>query len=387
LSACQLGITLASLGLGWIGEPAFAHLLEGPLRSVGVDDPETVRAIAFSSAFALISFLHIVIGELAPKSLALRRPELLSLATALPLYLFYWLMFPAIWVLNASANWMLRRAGLEGSVADAQYSHEELLTILHSSRAAQQPGPQNEVSLLMAHTIELAELKVADLMRSRWEMVTLSTAQSHPEVQQVIRTNRFSRYPLFEAGPDKVAGIVHVKDVLLEPAGDDLPGRLRTLARPAEWSQEAEPALDLLKRFRQGTSHFALVNDEVGSLSGFITLEDILETIFGEILDEHEKVRATRVDRGPVKLKDGSLIVRGETPIFLLERALGREIPEAAEIATVSGLMMRRLDHVPKVGDVARFEGFDIVVRRMDGPRLVTAKVTARTAPKELAGS
>ena len=153
LSACQLGITLASLGLGWVGEPAFAHLLEPVLAAVGIDSPALVHGIAFFTAFFIISYLHIVVGELAPKSWAIRKPELLSLWTAAPLYLFYWLMYPAIYLLNASANAILRIAGQgePGPHHEHHYTRDELKLILHSNRAM---DPSNQHIQVLASAVE-----------------------------------------------------------------------------------------------------------------------------------------------------------------------------------------------------------------------------------------
>src|SRR5512139_2590610 len=165
LSACQLGITLASLGLGWVGEPAFAHLLEPLFAALGVTNPVVIHGAAFAVAFFIISYLHIVVGELAPKSWAIRQPERLSLWTAVPLYLFYWLMYPAIWLLNASANTMLRIAGQGGAGAhhEHQYSFDELKLILYSSRA-HAPGDQD--MRVLASAAEMGELEVVDWANS-----------------------------------------------------------------------------------------------------------------------------------------------------------------------------------------------------------------------------
>ncbi|HKY93018.1 MAG TPA: hemolysin family protein [Nevskiaceae bacterium] len=384
LSACQLGITLASLGLGWIGEPAFARLLEGPLHLVGIASEQQIHTIAFVTAFAFISFLHIVLGELAPKSLALREPEGLALVTSIPLLAFYWVMYPAIWLLNASANRILRGVGVAQSAEEKPYSEEELRTILHFSRAAQQEeeGEPSEVTQLMTHTLELAELEAGDVMRSRREMVTLSPDLPMDALREAIQAAGYSRYPLVDASNDDIVGIVHVKDVLMEPPGDDLGPRLRALARAPVHVKTGTPALELLRRFRHGTSHFALVYDADG-IAGFLTLEDLLETVFGEIVDEHEKSRGKTIRRGPVKLKDGSLMVRGGTPLFLVERALGQPVNDAGDASTVGGLVMAKLGHVPQVNDLAEFEAFAVTVRRMDGPRIAAAKLTPRPATED----
>lgn len=381
LSACQLGITLASLGLGWVGEPAFAELLEMPLAALGVTSPELVHTIAFIFAFAIISYLHIVIGELAPKSLALRKPEQVSLWTATPLYLFYWAMYPFIWVLNASSNSVLRMFGLgrseDGHGGDRDYSPEELGLIVHHARQVDE-GPDSEIKTLMAHILELDELEVGDLMRPRREMVVLDADAEYAEVRRTIKKHQFSRYPLRDPATDDFLGVVHVKDVLPEPASEDLPARLRVHTREAPRVGEHDPAMDLLRAFRRGAPHFALVEDENQQVVGFLTMEDIFEAIFGEISDEHEQGRANVTDRRLTWLPDGRFLVRGDTPAYQLERAIGSDIPEAANVTTVAGLLMSHLDRVPVAGDIAEFERFTATVRRMRGPRIELIKITPR---------
>jgi len=385
LSACQLGITLASLGLGWIGEPAFAGLLEAPLAAAGIDSPEVVHSIAFVAAFAVISYLHIVLGELAPKSLALRRPETLSLWTAAPLYVFYWAMYPAIWFLNTSSNSLLKRLGLGGSAtghnSDAYYSPEELQVILHHSRRVTE-GPEIEIKTIVAHTLELADLEAGDLMRPFRDLVTLRADDSYAEIRRTIQNHRFSRYVLLEAEGESedetVLGLLHVKDILLEPGGDDVQTRLRRHIREVLEVRENESALELMRRFRGGAPHLALVRDDDERLVGFITMEDILETIFGEITDEHESNRQKSTDRRFVWLPDGSFLVPGDTPVYRIERELGRDIEEAEDedVSTVGGLIMSKLDRVPVEGDNAQFEEFAALVRRVQGNRVLLVKIT-----------
>jgi CBS domain containing-hemolysin-like protein len=382
LSACQLGITLASLGLGWIGEPAFARLLEPALVYVGLEDnPESIHVIAFVIAFSLISYLHIVIGELAPKSMALRQPEGVSLWTAIPLYLFYWLMYPFIWVLNASANRVLRAVGLQSageSAHEMPYTHEELRMIVHHSRESDEEL-EPEINAMLAHTLELPHLEVSDLMRQPREMIGLHTDDTHADVRRIIQQHRYSRYPLLDAISGEPLGLVHVKDALLEPAGADFQVRLRNHLHPLERLSEHEPVADVLKRFRKGAPHFALVEDEVGHLSGFLTMEDVLEAIFGDITDEHETRRPQQIQRKPVWLRDGSLIARGDTPLFHIERQLGVTLPDTEEISTLSGFLMERLGRMPKAGDRVDIGELLAEVQSVNGPRIDRVKLTPRS--------
>ncbi|MDB5985608.1 MAG: corC1 [Nevskia sp.] len=383
LSACQLGITLASLGLGWIGEPAFAALLETPLAALGLDrNPETEQSIAFVLAFATISYLHIVVGELAPKSVALRKPEAVSLWTAAPLYLFYWTMFPFIWVLNASANWTLRRAGLEAAGAhgdETPYSHDELRMIVHLSRAGVDDA-SSELNRMLAHTLDLSELQASDVMRSRRELITLTSDDSHADVRRTLQIYRYSRYPYVDAVTGTVLGVLLLKDLYLLGPGADFRERLQAQLRPIQCFAEQAPVAELLRSFRLGAPHLALVQDFDGSMVGFVTMEDILEAVFGEITDEHERERLTQINREPQWLEDGSLLVRGDTPLYRLERETGEAIPESAAVSTVTGLLMRRLGQMPEVGVCADIGGWTACVMKARGTAVEAVRLVRRAA-------
>ena len=205
LSACQLGITLASLGLGWVGEPAFAHLLEPLFAALGVTNPVVIHGAAFAVAFFIISYLHIVVGELAPKSWAIRKPELLSLWTAVPLYLFYWAMYPAIFLLNASANAILRFAGQgePGPHHEHHYSRDELKLILHSSRAH---DPSDQDIRVLASAVEMGELEVADWANSREDLVYIKRNAPLEELFGTLRRHKYSRYPVYDEASGEFIG-------------------------------------------------------------------------------------------------------------------------------------------------------------------------------------
>jgi CBS domain containing-hemolysin-like protein len=384
LSACQLGITLASLGLGWVGEPAFAELLEPLLAAVGVSSPETVHAISFAVAFTIISFLHIVVGELAPKSMAIRRPEGVSLWTAAPLYLFYWLMYLPIQLLNRSANGVLRLVGLRASGHDHEstYSTSELQMILRDSHE-RTDSEESGVNAVLAYAADLHELEASDLMRPRRELVTLDYDASYADVRRTIQRHRYSRYPVLDQD-EQAIGLVHIKDVLLEPPGEDFPTRFRALISPIQRYHEDDPAIELLRAFRAGAPHLALVVDGDDAVEGFISFEDVLEALLGDIVDEHEKQRPGQVERRIVELRDGSLLLRGDTPLFRLERALGQRIEADDAIATVAGLLMQRLDRMPAKGDRVDFGSYAITVQRAKGPRVELVRLT-RDASRQAA--
>jgi CBS domain containing-hemolysin-like protein len=213
LSACQLGITLASLGLGWVGEPAVAHLLEPLLASVGILSEKSVAAISFFVAFFIISYLHIVVGELAPKSMAIRQPDRIGIWTATPLYGFYWLMYPIIWLLNHSSNWILRVMGLDdGHGHESHYSAEELKLILRSSRADEKST--SDEWRVLAHALDFRDLEVADLMRPFQDAATLSRNDDLQTSLERVVNYRYTRYPYLDA-EGHVVGVIHLKDVFI----------------------------------------------------------------------------------------------------------------------------------------------------------------------------
>jgi CBS domain containing-hemolysin-like protein len=371
LSACQLGITLASLGLGWVGEPAFAHLLTPLLEYAGISSPKLVHGIAFFSAFFIISYLHIVVGELAPKSWAIRQPELLSLWTAAPLYLFYWIMYPAIYLLNASANGILRIAGQgePGPHHDHHYSRDELKLILHSSRAQ---DPSDQGMRVLASAVELGELEVVDWANSREDLIILEHDASLSDILSLIRRHKYSRYPVHDASKDEFIGLLHIKDLLLALAAlESMPEtfNLSELLRPLERVSKHLPLSHLLERFRQGAVHFALVEEADGKVIGYLTMEDVLEVLVGDIQDEHRKT-----ERGILAYQPGKLLVRGDTPLFKIERLLGVDL-DHLEAETLAGLIYESLKRMPEEEEVLEVEGLRIVIKKMRGPKIVLAKV------------
>ncbi|MBB3103401.1 hemolysin family protein [Azomonas macrocytogenes] len=371
LSACQLGITLASLGLGWVGEPAFAHLLEPLMVKLGITSEALIHSAAFIAAFFIISYLHIVIGELAPKSWAIRKPELLSLWTAVPLYLFYWLMFPAIWLLNASANAILRIVGQgeQEGLHEHHYSRDELKLILHSNRAH---DPTDQDMRVLASAVELGELEVVDWANSREDLVSLERNSPLDEVFSVFRRHKYSRYPVYDEATNDYVGVLHIKDLLLHLSLlEMLPTALKLddLLHPIERVSKHMPLSELLDRFRQGGSHFALVEEGDRKVIGYLTMEDVLEALVGDIQDEHRKA-----ERSILAYQPGKLLVRGDTPLFKIERLLGVDLDDI-EAETLAGLIYETMRKVPEPDDVTQVAGLRIIVKKMKGPKIVLAKV------------
>lgn len=370
LSACQLGITLASLALGWIGEPAFASLIEPAMHAFGIDSPDVVHGTALALAFGLISFLHIVLGELAPKSMAIRQPEAVSLWTAIPLFAFYWAMYPFIRLLNGSANLVLRWAGIELAVeGGAAHSVDEIRGILLASR--RHGSVDAEKTELATRALDLFDLEAGDLMQPVADLAYLSLDMDPAEALERIESRRYSRYPVFEEGRDRVVGLVHVKDVLPDLRRGE-PLDLRKHAQRALTVHRDVSLARLLHRFREGRPQLALLTDDLEHVVGFVSFHDLAEALFGRIHDEYG-----RGIRDWKRQEDGSYVGSGTLSVYSLERLLDVEAP-VRDIDSVGGLIMWKLDRVPHVGDRAMFDGFEIRVVRMNGTRVTQLTVYPR---------
>lgn len=376
LSACQLGITLASLGLGWVGEPAFAALIEPALVSVGVTSQKLIHAIAFVVAFFTISYLHIVVGELVPKTLAIRMSQRVGLWTAPGLYAFYWIMFPAIWVLNKSSNVVINSLKLKSNDGhDSQYSSEELKLILRSSR------PNEDFSSsewkVLAQAIDFRELEVSDLMHPFNDATVLYEENSFKQHLDHIAQHRYSRYPLI-ASDGHIRGIVHIKDLFIALSKDSSFTDIHSLIRPVKIVTPDTPATELFRQLQQGAPHLTVVAYERNPPVGFITLDNLLSALVGDIRDEFRQSQNEWT-----KLDDGSLLGKGTLPINTLERTLGVDI-ESEEADTVAGLVLWKLAELPKEGQRINFDQFDIVIKKMSGPKILLMRVYPKIEPQHL---
>ncbi len=370
LSACQLGITLASLGLGWIGEPAFAHLLEPVFEFFQIRSPELIKLLAFFTAFSFISFLHIVVGELMPKSLAIRRSEQVSLWTALPLYAFYWLMYPAIWLLNHCAFFLLKIFKLDQThKAELFHSSDEIKLILSASHTHGEL--RQEEKEILEQTLDFADLKVTDVMRPFEDMVTIKTSQNITDIMQILFDTRFSRYPLLDEKQKKIIGIIHIKDLFAAYYRNPNLESVNFLARPILKIQQQALALELLSQFRSGMTHFALVCNAEQKPIGFITLDNLLHVLVGRIRDEFHKT-----EEAFIALPDGGFLIDGNESLYTIERALNLDIfTDAEEINTIHGLIFHQLGMLPISGERVDFEQFYLIVDEVKANKIIRVKV------------
>lgn len=290
LSACQLGITLASLGLGWVGEPAFAHFSRPILEMVSIVSETAIEIISYVMAFSIISFLHIVVGELMPKTMAIRQAEKISLLTAIPLYGFYWILFPVIYCLNGCAFILLKTFKLD-SVDEEEnaYSIEELKIILMSSHLHGEI--EHDEARILTKALEFTTLLISDVMQPIAALVALDNEHPVKNNLALIADRHYSRYPVYQKNIENILGVIHAKDCFAASVHGVGIASFEGLLRPALKINTSEEALDLLPRFQSGTTHLALVyKDE--QLVGFVTLDNLLDALIGKIKDEFHPTKS-----------------------------------------------------------------------------------------------
>lgn len=371
LAACQVGITLSSLALGWLGEPAIAGLIELPLAAlIGPFAPAVAHGIAIALAFALISALHIVLGELAPKSVAIQRALPTALWAAYPLHWFYRAMYPFIAVLNTVGNAVVRRIGLQpASAAERAHSPDELGLILD---AASDAGTLASVERDMARrALTFGDRTVSSVMVPRTEMISVSERATVPEMLALSAAHPFTRLPVHRAGSEEIIGVLHIRDLAHAGSGDVTAGEL---SRPVAIVPENADLLDALALFRRERTPVAVVIDEYGGTAGIVTLGSIAELILGQVGDEFEPGRVL-FDTRP----DGSLLIDGLTPLDDVRERLCIGLAEVPA-DTISGLIVDRLGRVAAVGDAIAEEGVRFEVTAVDGHRIDKVRATRDSA-------
>ena len=363
LAACQLGITLASLGLGWLGEPAFASLFEPAFESIGLG-AGSAGLTAVILAFVIITVLHVVIGELAPKTVAIQRAEPVALAIARPLEWFRWLFSPFIAVMNGTANALVRALGVQPATEQELASTPEDLQIL-IAQSEEGGAIEPEEADMLEGVFGLQESLTRDIMTPRPEVTTLIADTPVRRALTEALNTRHSRFPVLNG--DGVLGIVHLSQLargLLEKP-EDTP--VRELAGPALFVPETQPVDDLLRQLQARRASLAVVLDEYGDFAGVVTVEDVIEEIVGEIDDERD--RAPAVDQRP----DGRLIVRGHVPLEDLADH-GVELVDET-VTSVGGLVFTKLGRLPRTGDSVTADGWQLTVEATRGTRVVLVAI------------
>jgi CBS domain containing-hemolysin-like protein len=368
ISATQLGITLASLALGWIGEPAVAGSLERLFDLFGAHVSSSIAETGATVAigFLIITFLHIVVGELAPKSLALARPEGVSKWVARPLIGFATITAPAIWVLNGASALMLRLAGMRPMTeSERVHSPDELRLLVMQSRAH---GVLDETdTAMLAGVFDFHSKKARDVMRPRTEIVPLDVNASEAELRELLQAERYSRYPVYEGTLDNVIGVFLAKDFWLEERGGS-PFSVRRYLREPLYVPDSRRAERVMEDLRRTRAHMAVVLDEYGGTAGVLTLEDLVEQVIGDISDEYDATTRSSIET------DGVLELAGALSLVDVRRDHRVPVPEG-EWTTLGGYTFARLGRLPKIADRVPFPGGELEVVAMDGRRVAAVRV------------
>jgi magnesium and cobalt exporter, CNNM family len=372
ISASQLGVTLCSLAIGWIGEPAVAALLE---PAFGWLPESLLHVLAFAVAFGAITYLHIVVGELAPKYLAIQRALTLALWCAYPLHLFYRVMYPFIALVNASANAILRVLGIRPGDELNVHSEEELkmLVAVSTKRGVLQESER----VIVGRAMEFADRIVRQVMVPRTEIVAVSDDTTIADILITARQHRFSRFPVYQEDLDHIIGIVHVKDLV----GVDKENRTRAreVMRKVPVMPETMRLDQALAEFRRQRVQLAIVLDEFGGTAGLVTLEDVIEQLVGEVQDEFDREAPAFKEEAP-----GTFVVDGLTSLEALRERLGVELADEP-YDTVGGLVFGRLGRLAAVGDTIEIEGYKFQVTAVDGRRVAQVRVVGAKPPRKAA--
>jgi CBS domain containing-hemolysin-like protein len=375
LSAAQMGITLASLGLGWVGEPIFEDILSPVFSALDVQSHAIRQSVAFAVGFTVITFLHIVAGEQAPKSFAIKQPLASALVVALPLRWFYLAAYPFIWILNHSSLWLLRQVGIQASSeGDGAHSEEELRLLFADAQA--RSGASTLGRDLVINALDLRRRITREVMRPRQEIVALNTEDSIAECLDVAEKSRYSRFPLCEGGdPDRTLGVVHIKDLYAMRIKARRGNDLREVARKLIYVPETARLERLLQFFLERRLHFAIVVDEYGGTIGMVTLENILEELVGQIQDEFDQEKPLLVRQG-----DAVWQIDGALPLHELAELVGEPLQDEG-ISTTSGWVTHRLGGFPKPGDVIKLTRFELTVEDTDGMRVSRLRLARMDPP------
>lgn len=372
IAATQLGITLASLGLGWIGEPALSHLIDPVVELIPIPaDWADVTAHSISAAigFGLITFVHVVVGELTPKSIALQRAEQTSLFVAPPMILVEWIFKPAIWLLNGTGNLILRVLGFRAASGHELVHSVEEIKMLMAASADQGLLEDAEHDMLDA-VFDLRQMMVRQVMIPRTEMAVMAADDTLRDMVALQKDSSHGKIPVYENDIDHITGVLYVRDVVEELAKGTLDAPIRQFVRPAIFVPETARIGVALAAFRDKRQHVAIVLDEYGGTAGLITLEDILEEIAGEMPDQFEAEDEPEIARRP----DGSWELSGLALIEDVNEELGLALVDE-NYDTIGGFVMGKLERIPQEGDEIRTDKAHFRVTEIDGMRIDRLRV------------
>jgi CBS domain containing-hemolysin-like protein len=362
LSACQVGITMASLGLGWLGEPFLARMLQPFFALAGIESAAVIKSISFALAFSAITFLHIVVGEQAPKILAIRKAMPSALFVSAPLTWFYVIFKPAIWFLNAASNWVLRRILRVEPIAEGELAHseEELRLIVRESEKSAEVTPLGRE--LVFNVLDLRDRVVRDIMTPRGEIIYLSVEDDFETNVKKAIESQHTRFPLCRENVDNTIGLIHIKELL--PMMRDPHPDLMKIKRELLPVPEMMPIENLLRLFLSKHAHVAIVVDEFGGTVGLVTLEDVLEELVGDIQDEFdfEKEEFRKISANEFSV-DGALGLYELNDLAKLDL-------ESPDVSTIGGYVTHLLGHLPKTGEQVKIDGYLVTVSEADNRRV-----------------
>jgi CBS domain containing-hemolysin-like protein len=371
LAATQLGITLASLGLGWVGEEVMEAMIHSVMLFFGASE-QTITSFSGTFApviaFSIITVLHIVFGELAPKSIAIQRPVNTTMGIALPLHFFYLLFRPFIWLLNGFANFILKLMGISTiGTHEAHHSSEELQYLLDQGKES--GAIENNEHELIKNVFDFNERVVKNIMVPRTKISGIELTTSHEEILNKVISEGYSRIPVYDDTIDKIVGIVHAKDILpLLANSKEL--ILKDIIRKPYFIHESKKINDLMAEFQQKRIQIAIVLDEFGGTAGMVTLEDIVEELVGEIQDEYDEEKPI-VD----KVSDTEFIVNATASIYDINEYLPHDLPEDGDYDTVGGLLSTMCGKIPEVGETHEFNGYTFTILKKADQNVESVKL------------
>ncbi len=362
LSVCQVGITVASLALGWVGEPAVSRLIAPLLETVGITNERVVEIISVALGFAIITYAHLVFGEQAPKYFSIQRSESVSLWISRPLDLIRIPFRPVVWIVNASTNFFLRPWGIRLGEEAEVHSEEELRIMISSSTASGilEPGERDYLN----NVFDFGDTVAREIMVPRPDIEALPYDAPLEELAEKAAFGRYTRYPVYEDDPNRILGAVHVKDLFRAAKEDPEDFDIKPLIRDCLVVPENKPIEQLLRDFQERKLQMAIVIDEWGSVEGLITIEDVLEEIVGEIQDEFDEDEAAIEEIG-----ENLFAIDGRIPISDVNDRFHLDLPNE-DFDTIGGYILGSLGRPPDVGDTVEAEGVTLNVKSVDGPRV-----------------
>jgi CBS domain containing-hemolysin-like protein len=362
LSVCQVGITVASLGLGWVGEPAVSHLIRPVFEAVGITNDRVVGIISFALGFSAITYAHLVFGEQAPKYFSIQKAERVSLWISRPLNVFRLLFNPVVWVVNASTNFVLRPWGIRLGEEMEAHSEEELRIMISSSTASGVLEPEERDYL--NNVFDFGDRVAREIMVPRPDIEAIPSDAPLPEMVDIAVYGRYTRYPVYEGDLDHILGAVHVKDLFRAASENPEDFDIRSIIRPCLVVPENKRIEEILKEFQTRTMQMAIVIDEWGSVEGLITIEDIVEEIVGEIQDEFDEG-----EPAIEQVSDDLYAVDGRIPITDVNERFDLDLPHE-DFDTIGGYVLGSLGRPPETGDTVEADGATMQVKSVDGQRV-----------------